>query len=368
MSKSALEAFIETADRHWHNPSSPYRAAADAHRCLERCRKEAADLLGIDPSSLIFTGNATRATNLLLGWVARNHPGATIVTSAIEHPSVLEPARHLFARHCKLPPEANGRIEPGAIRQALESEQPVLLSLMAANNETGALQPWEEAAETASALGVPIHIDAAQWVGKQPLQALSKATFVTASAHKFGGPKGAGFMILDTTRTLPNLAPGGQQENGIMSGTENLPAIAATTAALIDAEQNRQERTSLWIEGRSRMLQRLRNRLPDAFQTVVQGDNCLANTTSLIAPHANATRWILKLDKLGYQISSGSACSTGSENPSHVLQAMGVSTEDARRALRISAWDTTVDDFENLADAMLSVARALGPEVQNDLC
>ncbi|HTB62493.1 MAG TPA: aminotransferase class V-fold PLP-dependent enzyme, partial [Opitutales bacterium] len=230
---AALVAAHETAGQAWHNPSSPYRAAARAHALLEESREQFASLLGGHAQNYVFTSGATEANNAVFAHFARNAAAhARVIISAIEHPSVLESAHYYFPSRTKLlRADHNGVAQVDKLDAELQTGDVALVSLLAANNETGVLQPWAEAAKICRARGVPFHCDATQWLGKLPAQALLACDYVTGSAHKFGGLKGAGFLKIPTGANL-HVQYGGEQEHGHRAGTENLPAIRAMLAAL----------------------------------------------------------------------------------------------------------------------------------------
>jgi cysteine desulfurase len=356
----ALAIAQETAAQAWHNPSSPYRAAARAHALLEEAREQLAGLVGGDAKNYIFTSGATEANNAVFAHFARQAPAtARVVVSAIEHPSVLEAAQAWFpGRVTLLRADTNGVTRLDKLEETLRAGKIALVSLMAANNETGALQPWREAAELCRERGVPFDCDATQWFGKLPPQNLAKCDFLTGSAHKFGGVKGAGFLKVPPGADFHGQR-GGEQEQGRRAGTENLPAIRAMVAALAALTPRLEKTAAGWESARQNFEAALAHGVPGA---VIVGAKAarLGNTVMLIAPRHENMRWVAALDKRGCQISTGSACATGREGPSHVLAAMGISAESARRALRISAgWDTTAADWEALVAAFADARESL---------
>lgn len=342
----------ETAEESWHNPSSPYRAAARAHALLETAREELAALLGGGPEEYVFTSGATEANNAVLAHFARkNPPDARVLVSAIEHPSVLEAAQEWFPHRVELiPVDSTGVARLYALDRALDAGPVAVVSLMAANNETGVLQPCAEAARQCRARGVPFHCDATQVFGKLPWRDIAEYDFVTGSGHKFGGPKGVGFLKIPKSSGFHGQL-GGEQEHGRRAGTENLPAIRAMLAALTTRAADLPAKTPKWARARADFEVALVAALPGV---IIVGEDAprLWNTVMFLPPrHAN-TRWIAALDRRGFQISTGSACATGRAGPSHVLTAMGVDPDDARRALRVSGgWETTAADWAALAEA-----------------
>lgn len=346
----AREAWLQAADEHWHNPGSPVRSGARVRALLEGARERLGELLGVAPKRIVFTSGATEANNLVL----RHYAADTEVwVSSVEHPSVLEPARARFGERLRiLGVDTNGVVQVPEFTGA----RPGLVSIMAANNETGVCQPWRDLAGACAQAGVSYHCDAVQWLGKQPAEGFAECAWVTGSGHKFGGPKGVGFLL------IPDGAPvrgqlGGAQEHGHRGGTENYPAVAALVAALEAAVAE-----DFCARGACR----------DAFEAHVckaipgtrangAGAARLPQTSSLTLPYGENTRWILKLDRRGFQVSSGSACATAKESPSHVLGAMGVSREEIRRTVRVSGGTgTTEAAWKALAAAFCEVAAEIG--------
>jgi cysteine desulfurase len=355
---AALEAWRETTAQAWHNPSSPYRAAARAHALIEEAREQLAALAGGTPRNYVFTAGATEANNAVFAHFAQHAPAAArAIVSAIEHPSVLEPAQAWFPGRLELlPVNAAGVVDLTALEENLRRGGVAVVSLMAANNETGVLQPWAEAARLCREHGVLFHCDAAQWLGKLPAGELARCDFVTGSAHKFGGPKGVGFLKVPADIGDFHILRGGAQEHDRRAGTENLPGIRAMVAALAARAPELSGKLAGWESARAKFAAGLREAVPGA---VIVGENAphLWNTVMFVPPrHAN-TRWVAALDRRDFQVSTGSACATGREGPSHVLAAMGVDALAARRAVRISAgWETTAADGDALL-AALAAAR-----------
>jgi len=362
MSDAARDAWLKVETGHWHNPSSLYLEAGTAKRLLEDLREELADRLSCDePDRLVFTSGATEANNAVLRMFADQCKGSRRVSiSAIEHPSIDEAARTFLNDVTRIPIDvASGAVDAGSIDVGDAS----LISVMAANNETGALQPWREIAAKCRRAGVLFHCDAAQWLGKMPAGGLAECDFVSGCAHKFGGPKGVGFLILPEgeSAVLPfRLAVGGPQENRRRAGTENLPGIAAMVAALRDHEQ--------FLQGNARDEKAAQR---DAFEAAVLagiggseviGRNTvrLWNTSMVVVPVHSNVKWLTRLSRRGFCVSTGSACSAGKGNPSNVMAAMGLDHQAMGRVIRISGgWQTTGEDWLAMAAAMIEVGREL---------
>ncbi|MCF6313231.1 MAG: cysteine desulfurase [Verrucomicrobiales bacterium] len=355
----ARDAWLRATAEHWQNPSSLYRGAGMTRRLLEEARGELADYFDEEECSVVFTSGATEANNAVMEYAARvRATGGLVVISAVEHPSVREAAIKSFGydRVRELAVDDRGLVGLSDLQQMLEKEEVALVSVMAANNETGVIQPWRQIAGLCRKQGVLYHCDAAQWIGKMELQDLGGCDFVSGSGHKFGGPKGVGFLCLGATVEEGFRSQvGGPQEGGRRAGTEDYPGVAAMMAAL-------RERQAEWSVERSE--QRLQDR--EAFerlmveslpgvQVVAQDAGRLWNTVMLILPAAGPKnlKWLIRLDRLGFAVSTGSACSAGKGNPSHVMQAMGLDFDQMSRVLRISGgWETREGDWMALADAL----------------
>ena len=346
----AREAWLRIQTDNWHNPSSPTRAAARARIRLESYHEAVAIMLGGEPSHYIFNSGATEGAHAVLAHWAQKLPAqARIAVSATEHACVLAAAGHYFPNRIDwLPHEGGGFVPPAAISNAIAAGAAGIV-VMAANNETGVLQPWPEIAAACQRASVPYLCDATQWLGKLPGAGLgSNNTWIIASGHKFGAPKGVGFIKLP--KSLPELQKpgGGLQQNGHRAGTEDLASIAAFTAALVEAEQKHVLWESQRLAWRDHFEKALLSSIP-GLQVIGQQWERLWNTSLLIVPCGTQSQWVTKLDKADFQISTGAACTAGKEGPSHVLAALGLPAELARQALRISSgWQTTEQDWQEL--------------------
>lgn len=360
----ARAAWLEAGEQFPGNPSSPHRLGARADAALDGARQRLAGVLGCSPLDLVWTSGATEACNTVLNHVARTiDTAAHVCVSAIEHPAVLESARvTLGGRVRTIPVDRSGVIQLDWLHAHLEREKPALVAVMAANNETGILQPWREVRERCAARGVPFFTDATQWCGRLPARGLGACDFVAGSAHKFGGPRGVGFLkITDGSRSaaLRPLLVGGKQQNRRRAGTENVAGVLAMLAALEWCEEQ-------ISAGGATLRHDVRTRFERDLQAAISGVTVnggsaerLWNTLNVIMPEADCRqRWVVKLDKAGFAVSTGSACSSGSEHPSHVLTAMGLTGSEAARALRFSAgWLTADSDWSSLLGAIVRLQR-----------
>ena len=361
----ARQAWLEASVKFPGNPSSPHRLGARADTALNEAREKLAAFLGCHATEIVFTSGATESNNTVLHHTARAWTGdAEVWVSAVEHPCVLEPAQFHFGRRVRLMPVTpDGVVQLDWLEQELKRKRPGLVALMAANNETGALQPWQVARELCQERETPFLCDAAQWIGKLPARGLGECDWVTGSAHKFGGPRGVGFLKVPASLSVVPLIRGGPQEELRRAGTENVAGVLAMLAALeIREGQIARGEYGALAAWRDEFERRLPAALPGA--EIISGQaRRLWNTVSAFMPEADCQqRWVVKLDKLGFAVSTGSACSSGQEEPSHVLRAMGCSAADAGRALRFSAgWETAEEDWNVLLGTLCSVAGNISP-------
>jgi cysteine desulfurase len=357
----ARAAWLEAEERWPGNPSSPHRIGARAEHALQTARERLATILGCRPLDLVWTSGATEACNTVLQHIAASSPMESVVwVSAIEHPAVLESARRYFpGRFQLIPVDRRGVADVGWIVERLGRERPAMVVLMAANNETGVLQPWEQAQAICAVQGVPFFCDATQWCGRRKAHGLGRCDFVAGSGHKFGGPRGVGFLKCPAKGTIYPLMCGGPQEDGRRAGTENVAGAFALVAALEWCEQQITAGADGPLAAQRNDFEReLIVALPEV---VVSGTGAerLWNTSSVVMPEADCRqRWVVKLDRASVAVSTGSACSSGSERPSHVLDAMGLTAAEAGRALRFSAgWLTPAESWDELLAAIVRIHR-----------
>ena len=333
---------------------------ARSERAMSDARDQLAGLLDCSPLDIVWTSGATESNNLVLHHYAQALDGDKEVwISAIEHPCVIEATRTHFAHRNKtLPVTSEGVLDLDALREALKGQQPGLIAVMAANNETGVLQPWEAVRQLCAEHRISFFCDAAQWIGKLPVSGLGVCEFVSGCAHKFGGPQGVGFLKCPSNGVLYSQLVGGAQEEGRRAGTENVAGVLSMMAAL-------RERESQLNLGSAQEKEAWRNAFVMSLagaQILGKGQNRLWNTVSALLPGDCRARWVVKLDKAGFAVSTGSACSSGKEAPSHVLTAMGVTKEDADRVVRFSSgWETTAEDWQALVKGVNQVAGELLP-------
>jgi cysteine desulfurase len=335
------------------NPTSVHGSGRAARALLEEARARVAALVDAQPDQVIFTSGGTEANNLAL----HSYKNDCVLLSAIEHASVLN-CRHDAER---LPVTKDGCVDLAYLAARLQrAPRPQLISVMAANNETGVIQPMADLAALASAHGVTLHCDAVQAAGKIPLSlARMGCDLMSLSAHKIGGPAGIGALIVRETAAIEPLLFGGTQEGRRRAGTENLAGIAGFGAAATAAARDLPQMTDL-ARLRSDMESHLRE-ICDDLVFPGAGATRLPNTSCAALPGASAETLLMALDLDGIAVSSGAACSSGKVGPSHVLEAMGIAPDVANGALRISlGWNSSGSDIERLIESWRRIAERRG--------
>jgi cysteine desulfurase len=355
----ALEAMQPFLERHYGNPSSVHAAGREARAGIDDARDQLADLLGVKPHELIFTSGGTESNNLAIFGLARAHRdrGRHLICASTEHHAVLHAFEHLGKKESfevtLLPVDDGGRIDPGELDRAIRSDT-TLVSIMAANNETGVVQPMDELASLCEKRGVLLHSDMVQSFGKVETR-LGESGLAAASfaAHKFHGPKGAGLLYLRAGLPIEAVQFGGAHENQRRPGTENVPAIAGMAAAAEWALRDRAAEQ----ERQKALRHRLWNHVVEAFPAATQnGDtmNRLANTLNVSFAELSSETLLMALDLEGICASSGSACMVGSVVASHVLLAMGLSASRASSAIRFSLGHETTEEEIDLAGTLIA--------------
>jgi cysteine desulfurase len=361
---AAREAWLVAQRQDWQNPGAAYRSAARVRALIDQEREKLGDLLGAAAGRLVFTSGATESANAALAHLARIHPAGRILISSTEHSCVRQAAqRHFAGRVEVLAADAAGVIDCATLKRRFGDGEIAAVAVMAANNETGVLQPWREIAAACRDAGIPYLCDAVQWLGKLPANGLGAADYVFASAHKFGGPKGVGILLVPEGTGAGEFAylVGGGQQSGRRAGTEDWPALAAMGAALAAAER----KAGAQAEGRAALRDQFEAGLLEAFPGVLivgRETARLWNTSMAVLPGGEGQRWVLKLDKQGFEVSTAAACSAAQGRSSAVLESLGVPAAEARRALRFSSgWETTATDWAALLAALAMVQHEIGP-------
>jgi cysteine desulfurase len=342
----------------WGNPSSVHQVGRRARAMLDEARERAASVLRCKPSELIFTSGGTESTNLAIFGSARllKPKGRHLITSAVEHHAVLHGCEYL-AKHegfdltC-LPVDSNGLVSVESLEKAIRPDT-VLVSIMAANNEIGTIQPIAELGAVCRQRGVLFHTDAVQWLGKEPFAGVDQfnADLVSICAHKFHGPKGAGALFARSPLHPDPILFGGSHENERRAGTENLGAIAGFVEAL-DRFVTQPVFSSQHLKPLTDRLIQLIDRL-DGAQMVGSRERRLANTVSFVVRGSDSIALLAGLDMEGICASSGSACSAGSLEPSHVVSALGIPPALANSLVRFSLGRESTSDEVDYVERVL---------------
>ncbi|MFB9528288.1 cysteine desulfurase family protein [Nonomuraea roseola] len=359
MLPEAIEAMTQQLGR-VGNASSLHAAGRQARRVVEESREAIADALGARPSEVVFTAGGTEADNLAIkGLYWAREPRRRILISSIEHHGALDPARWLADRQGAevelLEVDSHGRVHPDTLRAAIERdpESVALVSVMWANNEVGTVQPIRVLASIARDHGIPFHTDAVQAVGVLPVSfADSGAQALTLSGHKVGGPMGVGALLLERGVTPVSVLHGGGQERDVRSGTLDAPAIAGLAAAVEAAAKGQRGQAIRLSALRDDLIRRVRQAVPDV---ILNGDpvDRLPGNAHFSFPGCEGDALLMLLDAKGVECSTGSACSAGVAQPSHVLLAMGAPAAAARGSLRFTLGHTsTQDDVDRLIEVL----------------
>jgi len=365
---TALAAMTPFFSAAFFNPSSSYGPAKTNKKALENARVTCAALLGVQPGEIIFTSGGSESDNLALkgvleGWEISRRARRHIITTPVEHHAILNPVQHLAGQGYEvtyLPVDAAGRIAPADLEAAIRPDT-ALVSIIAANNEVGTIQPSGELGEIARRHRVPFHSDGVQAAGMLPLNLADlKVDLFSLSAHKFYGPRGVGLLYV--RRGIP-FAPqilGGEQERNRRAGTENLPGIVGLAAALQLAYHNLEETTPRLTWLRDRLITGVLEHVPGALLTGATGGERLPNHASFCFEGVSGETILLELEQAGILCSSGSACAAGSNEPSHVLLALGFSEDLARTAVRFTLGrDTGQAEIDRVLEVLPGIIKNL---------
>jgi cysteine desulfurase len=373
ISEVALQAFIEQS-RQLGNPSSLHTYGRRVRKDVEEAREKLAGLIGCHSSEIIFTGSGTEANNLAIkgAYWHRNQSGKqrnVIVISAFEHHAVLDPARWLEdfegAEVVEVPVTREGFVNLSELRNVVleRHDEIALISIMHSNNEVGTVQPMDDISKIAQEFEVPLHTDAVQSLGKVPLSFKDLGLFaMTISAHKVGGPIGVGALILQKGIDITPILHGGGQERDIRSGTLNAAGIiafvAATQSAMRDLESNAVKISTL----RKKLVAAIQSEISDATLNGVLEGATLPGIANISFPNTESDALLLLFDAEGIACSTGSACSAGVQEASHVLMAMGMSEKEARSSLRFSLGtgnsDSDIEYLQTCIKRVIDRARA----------
>ena len=355
-------AMVPFLDEFWGNPSSVHHVGRKARALLDDARDRAARFLGAKPSEIIFTSGGTEANNLAIFGTARalKAKGKHLITSAIEHDAVLQSFDYLEKKEgfevTRLPVNSEGRVAPDDLKKAIRADT-ILVSIMAANNEIGTIQPVAELGAICRERGIIFHSDAVQWFGKEPFENVNQfnADLISVCAHKFHGPKGAGLLYIKSPLHPDPVLFGGGHENERRAGTENLPAIIGLVAALEKCVKPPVFPKSKLKE----LLPKLAAAVEkiNGCEIVSPRETCLSNTLSFVVRGSDGIALMAGLDVEGICASSGSACSAGSLEPSHVILAIG-KKDLANSLVRFSLGrETTAAEIDFLISILPVVVR-----------
>ena len=361
--REAMQPFLEAV---WGNPSSVHRVGRQARALLDDARDRAANFLGVKPSEISFTSGGTEANNMALFGTARllKPKGKHLITSAVEHHSVLQCFDYLEKKQgfavTRLPVNSEGRVAVEDLQKAIRPDT-VLVSIMAANNEIGTLEPVAELGIVCREQKIVFHTDAVQWIGKEPLKNLQQfnADLISVCAHKFHGPKGAGLLYIRSPLHPDPILFGGGHENERRAGTENLPAIIGLVAAL-EKFANPPVFDKVRLKLLADKLISCISQIPGC-EIISPKEDSLVNTVSFTVRGADAIALLAGLDMEGICASSGSACSAGSLEPSHVVLATG-RPETANSLVRFSLGrDSTEAEVDSVCALLPAVIRRTQP-------
>ena len=364
VSPEVLREMLPCMTECFGNAASIHGTGREAHRALDRARKQVAAVLGAQPQEIYFTSGGSESDNWAVkgvAWAARGR-GKHVITSVVEHHAVLNACAWLEGMGfevTRLPVDALGRVDPDSVARALRPDT-VLISVMTANNEIGTLQPIREIGEIARSRGVPFHTDAVQAAGHILVNVEElQVDLLSLSAHKFHGPKGVGVLYVRRGTKLDSLIHGGAQERGLRAGTPNVPGAVGLAKALELAAASLPESADRVRALRDQLIREIRARIPDA---VLNGDpeRRLPGNVHFSFPGVDGEALLLRLDLAGIACSGGSACTSGAQEPSHVLAAIGQAPELAKGGLRMTLGE------ENTPEEIKEVLRVL-PEIVQDL-
>jgi cysteine desulfurase len=355
----AIQPFLAES---FANPSSLYRAAQDVRRAVEQAREKVAALIGSDPREIIFTGGGTESDNTAIKGIALKKGKGHIVTTTIEHPAVLNVVKWLEKHGFSatyVPVDSDGLVDPDDVRKSLRPDT-ILISVMHANNEVGTIQPIDALAAIANEREIPFHTDAVQTAGKVPLD-VNRAgiDLLSISAHKLYGPKGIGALYARKRVRFEPCIHGGHQEWGKRAGTENVPGIVGLGKAA--------EVASAEMEADEVRIRALRDKLEAGLDQAIDDitfnghrKKRLGSVANVCVRYVEGEAMLLRLDYHGIAASSGSACASGSLDPSHVLLAMGIPVEVAHSSLRFSLGKgNTAEDIDRVVEVLPPIVEKL---------
>ncbi|MCK4812023.1 MAG: cysteine desulfurase NifS [Methanosarcinales archaeon] len=364
--REVVQAMVPYFTERFGNASSLHTFGRDANRALASAREGVADALGADAEEIIFTSGGTESDNLALRGSLPGHKGH-IITSSIEHPAILKTCRHLEDLGCDvtyLPVDADGLVDPGDVESAITSATR-LISVMHANNEIGTIQPVSEIGAIASDHGIPFHTDAVQSFGKTEIDVRKmNIDMLSLSSHKIYGPKGVGALYIRKGVKIAPLVYGGGHEHGIRAGTENVSGIVGFAKAVSLACERFESDTAHLVKLRDMLIDGVFDSIDDVFLNG-HPTKRLPNNANMRFMFVEGEAMLIHLDIKGIAVSTGSACSSASLDPSHVLLALGISPEDVHGSIRFThGRENTEEEIKYVLDvlpAIIEKLRAISP-------
>ena len=345
LAEPVREAMMPWLTAQYGNPSSIHGTGREAQKAIHLARCKAAEAIGAEPREIFFTSGGSESDNWALKGYAFAHrtEGNHIITSSVEHHAVLHTCRWLEKQGFRvtyLPTDAEGRVDPDTVEKAI-TDQTILISIMAANNEIGTMEPVSQIGETAGNHGIAFHTDAVQAIGAMPLNVKKlHADMLSLSAHKFHGPKGTGLLYIRSGTVLQPLIHGGAQERGMRAGTENTAGIVGLGEAIALCTKDMEEKNRRIACLRDELTEGLLRRIPDSCLNGPRRDR-LPGNCHLSFRGIEGEALLLRLDMAGIAASSGSACTSGSPEPSHVMRAIGADDERTKGSIRFTLSDET---------------------------
>ncbi len=360
MAPEVLNAMLPFMAEEYGNPGGVYGLSTAAKKAINSARQTIADSLGAERGEIYFTSGGTESDNWALIGVAESYAekGKHIITSAVEHHAVLHTCKYLEKRGFEITyigVEQNGMLDMAALRRAIRPDT-ILISVMFANNEVGTLQPIKEIGELASSKGILFHTDAVQAYGHVPIDVKEyHIDLLSASGHKFNGPKGIGFLYVNKNVKLHSFMHGGAQERGRRAGTENVPAIVGIGAAVELAMEEMEKRDKKVTELSAYLTEKIKSEIPLCHLNGHPLER-LANNVNFSFDFVEGEALLILLDQKGICVSSGSACTSGATDPSHVLLSMGFPAERAKGALRMTlSADNTKEEMDETVEAIKTI-------------
>lgn len=371
--KEVIDVMMPFLTEQYGNPSAIYSFSAQNKTAIQKARKQVAELINAKENSIYFTSGGTEADNwaLIKTAEAYEEKGRHIITTKIEHHAILHTCDYLEKRGFEityLGVDNDGRISLEELKQEIRKDT-ILISVMFANNEVGTIQPIEQIGEIASEHGIVFHTDAVQAFGHVPIDVEAMhIDLLSASGHKIYGPKGVGCLYINNSLKISSLIHGGGQERARRAGTENVPGIVGFGHAAMLAKETLKERMEKETRLRDFFIKELFNRISDIKLNGCK-ENRLPNNINVSFPYVEGESMLIMLDMQEICASSGSACTAGSIDPSHVLVAMGLSSDEARESVRFTISDeTTEEELRATVDAVETIVsrlRSMSPYYDN---